>query len=427
MNKKLLPGALLSLLLASSLLLAFCSITPAHAAVSWNVQIVDVNGLGIGNGYFPIVLDSNSIPHIAYTDAHIYDNDGSTIIGGSVMYAVWNGSSWSTQEIAFGDVTDMVLDADSNPHILYTGIEDRLMYASWTGSNWDIQTVGATKYLVYASLALDSAGNPHAAYSDGTAVKYASRNGSTWTIQTVDTYSEIPFQLSLALDSNDTPYILYAYRTYLESVKLAVWTGSGWDIQTAASEVYGLGNMVLDSRGYPRFVYKVGGVNVTSIMYASWNGAAWETQTVVSGVTEDTLSFLALDAYDHPYISYVHAQSLMYAGWTGAAWSTQSVPIDLSLRGPCYLAVDSSRIPHISFRANPPGTDYFSRIKYMMYATATEPAPLSTPTSAPPSSTPFPTSLLMIATAVIIGASITIVYLWRKKRKPQAKERLLTF
>ena len=409
MRRKALVVAAIILAIAL-LLLALFSAAPAHAAISWNVQTVDMNGLGIGNGYFPIVLDSNSTPHIAYTDAHIYDNDGNTIFGGSVMYAVWNGSGWSTQEIAFGYVTDMVLDTDNNPHILYEIPGGGFEYASWTGSSWTIQTVSTTDS-AYAALALDSQGNPHVAFSTHQTLYYVSRSGSTWTTETVDNGTDIQIQLSLALDSNDTPYILYAHKTYLEDVKLAVCTDSGWNIQTAASEVYGLGNMVLDSRGYPRFVYKVGGVNVTSIMYASWNGTSWETRTVVPGVTRDTLSFLALDANDYPYVSYVHAQSLMYAGWTGAGWSTRGVPISLSIRGPCYLAVDSNRIPHITFRAS---LQDFNWIKNMMYATATEPVPFSTPTL-PPSSTPFPTfPLLMIATVAIVAAAV-IGYLWRKK------------
>ncbi len=71
-NKK----PLLSLLLSSMLLATFWSATPVHATPSWIVLTVDVNAYGYGNGYSPIVLDSNNIPHIAYTDAYTYYDGG---------------------------------------------------------------------------------------------------------------------------------------------------------------------------------------------------------------------------------------------------------------------------------------------------------------------------------------------------------------
>ncbi len=405
MNKKSLLSAFLSLLLSSMLLVTYCSATPAHAAASWNVQTVDADAAGTGNGYCPIAVDSNNNPHIAYTN--LQGNDF------LVMYAAWTGSGWNKQEIANGFATDFALDNNNNPHILYeTGVYGGLMYASWTGLKWDIQTVN-TNRTVYASLALDSSGNPHAAYSDGTSVKYASRNGSTWTIQTVDTGTEIPFQVSLALDSNDNPQILYSPGGYPINVSLAVWTSSGWNIQTAALNVNWYCNLVLDSKGQPHFVY---GGDLTTIMYASLNGAVWIYQPVVSGIRLDGgygIGFLALDSLDYPHISYVTAitagSDLMYAAWTGANWNIQSVDTDF-VREPIYLAVDSNRIPHISYLVGylGPGT---INIKY---ATATEPVPLSSPTPILP--------LLLVATAVIIGAVITVVaYVWKKKTQSQSK------
>ncbi len=396
--RRLRDYGLMSIPLAFLILLVSCLTVPVQAATSWNVQTVDANGAGVGNGYCPIKLDSGGTPHIAYSD----DVEG----GFLAMHARWNGSGWSTQEIASGYVTDIALDAHNNPHILYeTGVYGGLMYAVWTGSNWGIQTV-STNRTVYASLALDSSGNPHAAYSDGTSVKYASRNNSTWTIQTVDTAAEIPFQVYLALDSNDIPSILYSLGDH---VKLAVWASSGWNIQTIVSNVSGFGNLVLDSKGQPHFVYSVG---ATTIMYASWNGVAWTYQSVVSNVKwleqGSGLAFLALDTLDYPHISYLTAETattgpeLMYAAWTGTAWNIQTAaPGD----GPPYLAVDSNRIPHISYYIGGGGPGYFANI---MYATATEPVPLSSPTPILP--------LMVVATAIIIVAVVAVVvYVWKKK------------
>ena len=98
--------------------------TPTYAALSWSVQIVDTNEIAIGNGYVPIVVDSNNIPHIGYSGSY---NSHTGKRGG---YATLNGSSWITQEIPDGWVTDLKLDANNNPHMLL----DRGTYARWTNT-----------------------------------------------------------------------------------------------------------------------------------------------------------------------------------------------------------------------------------------------------------------------------------------------------
>src|SRR3972149_3692 len=182
--------AFLSIISLSLLLLTFYSAVPAHAALSWNVQIVDAHAAGIGNGYCPIVVDSKNMPHIAYTGFN------------EKKYASWNGSGWTAQQVSSGFVTDLALDANGNPHILLGGgVLGPLSYASWTGTEWTIQTVASTlnHNVVYASLALDSSGNPQAAYTYGEGLEYASWAGSNWNIQTIDTSPDINIRLSLAL------------------------------------------------------------------------------------------------------------------------------------------------------------------------------------------------------------------------------------
>jgi len=403
--KKSLLSASLSLFLSSILLLTFCSTAPVHAAASWNVQTVDTRVAGVGNGYCPIVVDSNNMPSIAYTDRNMQD-------GLSVMYARWNSSyaGLITQRIAPGYATDMILDAHDNPNILYRVIRGGLWYASWTGLNWTIQTVDTTTP-VYAALALDSHDNPHAAYSTGQTLKYASRSGSTWTIEIVDNGTDIPIHLSLALDSNDKPYILYSNQDW----KLATLENSGWNIQNVPLPAYSypdalvsVGNMVLDSTGHPHLIYSIGSAGGDdTIKYARWNGFYWETQTVASGLNLEyigNLGFLALDSLDYPHISYVISGfQLMYAGWTGVDWSIQTVD-SVGARSPVYLAVDSNRIPHISVRTGSTGLQPM----HLMYATASEPVPLASPLL-------ITLPLLLVLTAVVIGAAVFVVYLWKKK------------
>lgn len=412
-------STILSAVLLSLLLVAFLSAVPVHAALSWNVQTVDTRGAGIGNGYCPIVVDSNNTPHIAYTN--LVD---STYF---VMYASWNGSSWNTQTVSQGMAFSLVFDSNDNPHILFkSGWFEPLKYASWTGAKWVTQTVDKNG-AGFGVVALDLSGNPHVAYTDGTTVKYASLVGSNWNIQTVDTYKtgEIPFQLSFSLDRNNTAYIMYGSpSSYVDNntgiayssviVKLASLKNSSWDIQNvlASSNLGSWGNMVLDSKGYPHLICML----ANTLVYASWTGSAWSTKTVISNANLRSM-FLALDSQDYPHISYID-QALMYIYWTGSDWSTQTVSSDTntSVRWPCYLAVDSNGNPHISYLATSPDIGFPNFIVYMMYATANKTTETFTPSPTQTSSPTFSVlSLLLVFTAVIIGAVVTVVYVWKKK------------
>ena len=423
MKKKSPLSAFLSLLLLSTLLVTFLAV-PAHAALSWNVEIVDANANGIGNGYWRIAVDSNDNPHITYDGAYNVQT------GQRTGYASWNGSGWSTQERPNSFICDFALDANGKPHIIYeTG--GALFYASWTGKEWETQTVTSNHNLVYASLALDSDGSPHVAYNDGEGLKYASWTGSSWNIQTVDPNPSPVIQsiVSLALDSNDTPYIMYfnqstykdEVRTYsLVRVRLAVLKDSGWSIEPVLDS-YNLSdcwNMVLDSNGYPRFLCTLPQppTHLSTLLYASWNGVAWNTQTVVSDTSLDSMGFLALDSHDNPSVAYIDSDvEVTYANWTGTDWGIQNAGAVPYAKGPCYLALDSKGIPHISFRGYTKGQAHGLFNATSFYATATE----STGPTQPPSPTSPPSPalpLLIVSAAVIIGAIIITVYFKKRKR-----------
>ncbi len=434
--------AILNILLLSTLLVAFFSAVPVHAAPTWSIQTIDSTSAGGGL----IAIDSNNNPHILY--AHYETGNaysGSVHPGPSeLMYASWTGSSWNTQTIPpeIEGSFNLVLDSNNNPHLSYAGI-DGLMYAWWTGSNWTIQTVTEDGSRG-GFLALDSAGNPHIAYKanlpvsdypqgvtdDISVLKYTSWNGSSWDTQTVDLPISYQDGVYLALDSNNNPHILYGYDISVPqsttTVKYAVWNGSSWITQTIFYNLSSYGNMVLDSKGYPHFVYRqdypISFSRNSTLNYASWNGSAWNTQTVVSNADVGNIVFLALDSYDYPHIDYCNASgmdsysgSLVYAGWTGSVWDMQIVgPNSLATQaGP--IAMDSHGNAHIAYTGLPASFP-ISLIVYSMYATAAE--PVFTPTPPPmqvPSSSFSAFPLLLVLTVVAIGTVVTLVYVWKKK------------
>jgi len=244
--------------------------------------------------------------------------------------------------------------ANDTPHVLYEGWSG-LAYATWNGSNWINQIIDIKKEHSsdsFGVVALDSSGNPHIAFTNGAEVKYASWTGSNWNIQTVDSYSSIVGKLWLALDSNNTAYILYSYDVHIpagqdnyrtiEEVKLAKMQNSTWSTLTVVSDANDFGNVVLDSFGNPYVIYTLNnaepGSYNSSIVYASWDGSAWVISTVVPEARIESIGFLALDSHNNPHIAYINSpsdprenNSLEYASLIGKAWISQNVDTDSPL------------------------------------------------------------------------------------------------
>ncbi|MFZ7137021.1 MAG: hypothetical protein ACOWW1_01170 [archaeon] len=360
-----------------------CIVSPVYAEASWDIQTLSEDAAFLGYGFCPIEVDSKGNPHIAYTGS---------AIGNYVGYVSWNGSGWDSQKITGGNIDDFVLDANDNPHITYGS----LGYLSWNETQWNDQLI-TTEKTVYSSLALDSNGNPHVAYITGDKLKYATKNDQNWTIQTVTT-DKLPDdnpRFSLALDSNDTPYIMYQVRPPVE-LKLAVLKNSSWSIENIlpSSNFTRLGNMILDSKDQPHFLAKQvltpegSETHISNVVYVLWNGSSWNTQTVTSDVSLTNLGLLRLDSDDRPHILHVISSGqLMYSRWTDTKWESHLVggyALDKSL-SEYSIALDSNKNPHISFQKL--DTSSANTTFNLMYATAELPPIITVSISLPENKT----------------------------------------
>jgi hypothetical protein len=285
----------------------------------------------------------------------------------------------------------------------------------------------------FAALAFDSSGNPHIAYGNGTIIKYASWAGSSWQIRNVDAVSA--FQLSLAFNQRDIPYILYGYSSSDDSniVRLAIGNNTGWNIQTIAlpSPISGFGNMVLDSKGYPHFISAQNNILnysvVSSLFYLSWNGTGWSTREITSNamlvIDSPSINWMyvgsvALDSNSNPHVTYTTtAGKVMYASWTNNSWNISSVEGYTSASEPGFLALDSNGSPHISF-FGPLVMSYgyanLIRVFDVVHATALLPV-VAEPNPTPEPFPVVPVAGVSVAVAVVVAVA-AVVYLKKRKR-----------
>ena len=200
-----------------------------------------------------------------------------------IEWGVRVGDRWNVASIGSGPIpyefgTDIVIDPEGLPHLVYHDGTERLtlgsgadlFYASYNGS-WEIQTVEAEGDVgKFASLAMDASGRPHIAYFDWTElnaarVKYAVWDDDEWLIEVVDELPNIQVAfigarrtMSLALDVQGQPHIAYCSRDVL---KYSIKKGDAWEIQEvtrAGSDELELGQLVslaLDSTGRPHLSF----------------------------------------------------------------------------------------------------------------------------------------------------------------------------
>jgi hypothetical protein len=403
------------------LLLAFFSSVAVQGSLSLSARTVDENGSAIGNGYCPIVVDSNNTVHIAYT---AWSGDEDKFPHYFVMYASWNGTGFNTQKVSEGFAYSLVLDADGNPHILYGA--NGLTYASWTGTGWVSQLVDINAG-GFGMVALDSHGSPHIAYKgDSNTVKYSSWTGTSWNIQTVDTLldpsQEVPFKLSFVLDKNNTPYIMYSPSSYADysqavgimakNITLAIWQNSNWKIQPLflPSPTGDYGDLVLDSKGDLHSVftqhYLDSENNIRGTMlYSTWNGAAWDMQTVFSNISLPYSMSLLLDSNDYPHIV---TSTGINALWKGTTWDIQTINLTRTY-GPISLAIDSNSNPHISYRQQSP-SQVIANIIYTTANWAYSPSQTISLTLA------IQVFTILVPVLIIIAVVVMVTYVWRGTR-----------
>lgn len=335
----------------------------------WGMRIVESGGGFTGDTN--LVLDSEGRPHISYFNGR----------AGFVTYAAWNDSAWRIQRVERAlsvGANSLAVDSSGGVHVAYSFINGKLRYATWDGMEWVIETVDPEVIVVeYVSLAVDSKGRPHIAYYAFTKLRYASWDGSRWNLEVVDRATDVGWHAELALDASDAPHIAYRDAVSRE-LKYAQRADSTWGLETVDS-----GGDVGWDIGIA--VDGVGAVHISyyerlesELRHAYRFQDAWVVEKVDSEGVVGWHTDVAVDAGGTPHLSYHDWSlgSLKYA--TGAVQfavktlpPTALSPVGATLRGD-LVSLGNLRSAQVAFEWRPSGSEGWNSTAWVFRASEGE-------------------------------------------------------
>ena len=279
-------------------------------------QYVGTSGFSPGEASYTLslALDSNDTPYTVFRDS---DSSGKATV------MKYNGTDWEILGSAgFSeaggkiDYACIALTGDDVPYVAYSddptfgsGVGRVRMF---NGTNWDLVGGGAfsSGKAIFISLALDSSDTPYVIYqddanSDKAAVKRF--NGTSW--ESVGSATISPGYASIcniAFDNSNVPYVVY--RDALDSDKAVVkkYNGTAWETVGSGGCTDGAagGKLAFDSSNRPYLAFGDGTVNFKATVIR-FNGTLWE-DVGSAGFSAGQAGFLtfAIDSLDTPYVAY---------------------------------------------------------------------------------------------------------------------------
>lgn len=181
----------------------------------------DVTAIGSGPISYQfnvaLALGPDGLPALSYYNDRDNEQD--------LMFARFDGTSWTIEAVETdGDVgkySSLAFDAQGRAHISYFfhdgPTSGTIRHAVANGDGWTVTDVAALGAFEVgnarrnSSLAIDSTGTPHIAFSDTSGVWYAALSNGAWEIQQLASAGTLPLGqlVSLVLDDNDVAHVAF--------------------------------------------------------------------------------------------------------------------------------------------------------------------------------------------------------------------------
>ncbi|HPM77278.1 MAG TPA: carboxypeptidase regulatory-like domain-containing protein, partial [bacterium] len=271
-----------------------------------------------------------------------------------LKYATNASGSWATSSVTTvgsqsGFYNALAIDSADNPHIAFSQLGD-LMYTVWSDTDgWATETVDDAAFYTYVALALDGDDSAHIAYFDWTNsdLRYTTNMMSEdWASTTVDSTNSTGQYPDIVVDDNEYAYIAYRYGTG-EDTRYATNASGSWVVSTIDTDYYaGINTKIaFDSADH---------VHITA--HTSWRGVlrhyidnpAWTIEDVAEAGIYGQYNALAVDSTGVAHVSYWDRFNidLRYASNSGDGWTAETIDSDGSFTD---IAIDSNDKVHISY------------------------------------------------------------------------------
>lgn len=221
------------------------------------------------------------------------------------------------------------------------------------GALWLPPTTLASGSGQYSSLQIDSGGRLHIAcrnHVQRDLLYLRQADGGAWVTETVDASGDVGRFASMALTSDDRPFVAYLDFTN-GRLKLAERTGSGWVIETVpGAQCSGwYCSLSLDSSDAPHIAFSA--CASPALYYASRSSEGeWTVEAV--DTSADVGLYASLKLWnDSPRVSYYDRTNgrLKYAERQSSGWSIVTVDTAERVGLDTSLALDESGDPHITY------------------------------------------------------------------------------